>query len=708
MPNVLEVKIIGDVTDLQKTLKQAEFLQAQYTASIAKTSSELKESISVTAGYKKAIEDLNKAYKDGSISSSDYSKQLTNLKRDEKEAQVATSDLRKELANLKREQKEVGGSFDTAAKKTANGGNALMQISRIAQDASYGIQGVANNVTASFEAFVHLKNSTGSTGGALKALASSMLGSGGILLAVSLVTTGLTEMAKRGLSIGDVFDMLTGTFDSNAKALSELNQEVAKTAGEEIAAMKGLISTAQDDTLSREQRLLAVKKLQDEFPAYFGNLKQEQILNGDVSKTIDDVSRALIARARASAIANKLGENAAKRLDLEEKREKAILDIQKAQKGLREDTGTFSKSFNNLDLNVALKSYKDIVAEITKLDASSRKYSEQEAKATKESILLTETETEAEKALAEARRKAKEEKERQKKIKDPIIPFKTELKPVLDVEKTTEALIEVRNEFGKLQEKVLKFEKVPEVNVKIRATVSDDFVKNLQRADSLAERYSKLTGDKLVLPDDIDEEYLKKLEFALGASELVASGIGSAFNALGSDLAKSLETGNSALDAFVGSVIQGLAQVAAAQLTGLIAKQTVAAASLSTDAAVATGNAIVAGSETAASTGPAAAFVLPALVGAAIGFIAASFAGIKFAHGGVVPGGSFTGDKVPAMLNSGETVMNSQQQANTLMAIANGNSNSLQSNRKISNFVLETKLRGSDLLLAIKREEKSR
>jgi hypothetical protein len=96
------------------------------------------------------------------------------------------------------------------------------------------------------------------------------------------------------------------------------------------------------------------------------------------------------------------------------------------------------------------------------------------------------------------------------------------------------------------------------------------------------------------------------------------------------------------------------------------------------------------------------------LVGAAIGFIAAAFSGIKFAHGGIVPGGSFTGDKIPAMLNSGETVMNQQQQANTLMAIANGNSNSLQGNRKSSTFNIETKLRGSDILLALKREEKSR
>lgn len=693
MPNVLEVQIVGDVSALEKSLNEAKKLQADYTASIEKTSAELKENIAVTNGYKKAIDDLNAAYKNGSVSSKDYSKQLDNLKRDEKEAGIATADLRKQLALLKREQKDLGGGFGELSKRTADGSNALMQFSRIAQDAPFGIVGIGNNITATVEAFGHLQKSTGSTSAALKAMASSILGSGGILLAVSLVTTALTYMSQKGLSIGDVFDMLTGKFDKNAKALSELNQEVAKTAGEEIATVKGLVSTAQDASLSTEKRLLAVKKLQSEFPSYFGNLTKEKILNGDVSTAVDDVSKALIARARASAIAGKLGENAAARLALEEKREAAILDIQKAQKSAREDNGTFSKSFNALDLDVALKAYKGIVAEIKELDASSKKYSERENQATKDSILLL---------------KEKDKVVKETNTNEAIIPFKTELKPELDVEKTTEALLEVKNEFGKLQEKVIKFEEIQPPKITITSQVTDEFIKNLEKLDELSAKYEKITGQKLVLPAVITSEYVNSLDRALAASQLFATGSSAAISSLAGELASSLETGNSALDAFVGSVIQGLAQIAAAQLAGLIAKQAAATVSLSTDAAVATGNAVVAATETASTTGPAAAFVLPALVGAAIGFIAAAFSGIKFAHGGIVPGGSFTGDKIPAMLNSGEAVMNQQQQANTLMAIANGNSNSLQGNRKSSTFNLETKLRGSDILLALKREEKSR
>lgn len=670
MPNVLEMQIVGDISGLEKSLNEAKKLQADYTASIKKTSSELKESISVTAGYKKAIDDLNSAYKNGSVSSKDYSKSLANLKRDEKEAGIATRDLQKQLSNLKREQKDLGGTFDSVAKKTANGGNAVMQFTRVIQDAPFGPGAIANNITASFEAFDHLTRSTGSASGALKAMAGSILGGGGVLLAISLVSTGLTYMAQNGLSVGDVFDMLTGTFDENAKSLSDLNQEVAKTSGEEIAGIKGLVSAAQDATLSTEKRLLAVKKLQSEFPAYFGNLTKEQILNGDVSKAVDDVSKALIARARASAIAGKLGENAAARLALEEKREKAILAIQEAQKGAKEDTGTFSGGFNALDLQVAVKAYKDIVAEIKELDTSSKKYSDRENQAVKDSILLLD---EKDKAVNKAK-VTKEDLTPKIEAIPKLAPFDPD-KVENELKKQLELL---RENFGDAEK---DFKKNPIVlNIPLQAVT---------------------TGSEF-------EDYRKKLEKAKEDTQIFANGVGASVGALGSEIANSLATGNAALDAFVGSVIQGLAQVAAAQLTGLIAKQAVAATSLSTDAAVSTGNAITAATETAAATGPAAAFVLPALVGAAIGFIAASFAGIKFAHGGIVPGGSFTGDKIPAMLNSGEAVMNQQQQANTLMAIANGNSNSLQGNRKSSTFNLETKLRGSDILLALKREENKR
>lgn len=336
---------------------------------------------------------------------SDFDKKIKEVEFDvkqlakEKQAQIKLGldttqitaqikDAKKSLNDLRSTAKDAGNAIGKDfAQKTGNGSNALMQFSRIAQDAPYGIIGIGNNITATVEAFGHLKNSTGSTGSALKAMAGSIMGSGGILLAVSLLTTGLTYMAQNGITVGDLVDKLTGKFDAQKKALSDLGVEAAKSAGSEIASMKALVSVSQDETLSREKRLIAVKQLQDTFPAYFGNLSKEKILNGDVSLAVDDVSRALIARARASAIAGKLGELAGKRLELEEKREKAILDIKEAQKKSDADSSVYAAGLR-FNLKAAVDSYKSIVEEIKSLDSQSKKYSERENTATKESILL--------------------------------------------------------------------------------------------------------------------------------------------------------------------------------------------------------------------------------------------------------------------------------------------------------------------------------
>ncbi len=689
MPNVLEVQIVGDVSALEKSLKQAEKLQAEYTSSIERTSKELAENIVVSRNYAKAQEQLNKELKEGTITSAQFDKSLSNLKRDEKETSVVTADLRKELATLKKEQKEVGGAFDVASKKTANGGNALMQFSRIAQDAPFGIMGIGNNITATAEAFGHLQKSTGSTGAALKAVASSMLGSGGILLAVSLVTTGLTYMAQNGITVGDIFDKLTGDFDDSTKAMQELNAEAIKGSQAQITTMNAYVSVAANVNLSMKDRLIAVQKLQDEYPAYFGNLTKEQILNGNVTAAVQGATKALIAKAKAVAAVDKIVKLAEEEEVIQNKVNASVAEMAK----FYQLSGKAAKDFTTV-LNQQLTGQIDLLGELEKGNANNLSKTQKQALAAIQySNTLQGLSVELQKNIAQQDKYTK------------------------SVNESTAAQIKLETESPGKGKKV----KQPKIDVTPKVTALPDLDTTAEIAERYLKEFRKVFGDKfddiapielnippVVIPAVNYSAYKASLERAKQAGELFSDATGSAINSLANELSSSLETGNSALDAFVGSVISGLANIAAAQLAGLIAKQAIATTSLGVDAAVSTGNAVTAATETASSTGPAAAFVLPALVGAAIGFIAATFSGIKFAHGGVVPGGSYTGDKIPAMLNSGEAVMNQQQQANTLMAIANGNSNSLQGNRQSINFTTETKVRGADLYLITKREERKR
>lgn len=289
----LEVQIGADITDFEKKIKEVEF----------------------------DIKELSKV-------------KLEKLKvgLDTTEINAQIKDAKQNLNTLKTTVKDtgnqIGGQF---TKQVGNGGNTLMQFSRIAQDAPYGIIGIGNNITATAESFSYLKAQTGSTGGALKALASSIAGTGGILLGVSLLTTGFTLLSQSGLSVGDVIDKITGKFDAFGATLNKISVDAAKNSSQEIAGINALVSVAQDDVKSRKDRILAVDELQSKYPGYFGNLDKEKILNGDLTGVTKELTKAIIARAEATALADKIGELASKKLDLEIQKEKAVLKLQQAQ-----------------------------------------------------------------------------------------------------------------------------------------------------------------------------------------------------------------------------------------------------------------------------------------------------------------------------------------------------------------------------------------
>lgn len=142
---------------------------------------------------------------------------------DVKNLQTQINDAKANISALTKQLNTNSSAMDTHSRSAANGGNTLMQFSRIAQDAPFGIMGIGNNLTATAESFGHLARTSGGAGNALKAVASSIMGTGGILLAVSLVTSGLTYMSQKGITVADVFDKLSGNFDEYAEAFKKAN-----------------------------------------------------------------------------------------------------------------------------------------------------------------------------------------------------------------------------------------------------------------------------------------------------------------------------------------------------------------------------------------------------------------------------------------------------------------------------------------------------
>lgn len=304
-------------------------------------------------------------------------KELSKIKLDRLKVGLDTTEINAQIKDAKNSLnafktavKDTGESVGGFTPKVANGGNALMQFSRIAQDAPYGIMGIGNNITATAEAFSYLQKETGSTGGALKALGSSLLGTGGLLLGVSLLTTGLTLMAQSGLSVGDVIDKITGKFDEFGRAVKKANEDAVKNSATEISGMNALVSAAGNVTLSMKDRLIAVDELQKQYPAYFGNLSKEQILNGNVETAVKGVTDALIAKAKAQAYTAELVKLSEEEFKLEEERNRLI----EKQIGLRnslERKQFGSRGLSPAQVEAALESA--LTATTSALDENQRK-----------------------------------------------------------------------------------------------------------------------------------------------------------------------------------------------------------------------------------------------------------------------------------------------------------------------------------------------
>ena len=287
----------------------------------------------------------------------------------------------------------------TNSRATANGSNTLTQFSRIAQDAPFGIIGIANNLTATAESFGSLTQSAGGAGNALKSVGASLLGPGGLILAFSVVTSGLTYMAQEGITVGDVFDKLRGNFDSFAKSMQQANAEAAKNSSEQISSLNALSSVAKNVSISMDDRLLAVKELQKTYPAYFGNLSQEQILNGDLKDIIDDVTDALLAKAKAAAYSSRISKLAEEEINISEKIIKANKDLKESEIEAAKQRNNTAMAYSAGGIGAALgasanqvNNYKQTIfnlrSELKKNIDTQKKYQEEVNKTTAASIKL--------------------------------------------------------------------------------------------------------------------------------------------------------------------------------------------------------------------------------------------------------------------------------------------------------------------------------
>jgi hypothetical protein len=507
---------------------------------------------------------------------------------DVKNLQTQINDAKASINGLSKEITKNSSAMETHSRATANGGNTLMQFSRIAQDAPFGIIGIGNNLTATAESFGHLAKSSGGAGNALKAVGASLIGPGGILLAISLVTTGFTVLAQKGLTLSDVFNMMSGNFDQAAQDIKKAYEESTKSALGEVASIKSVIAIAKDETTSRRERLAAVDELQSKYPAYFGNLSNEQIMYGDLSGEIDKVTQSLINKSVAEKLSDKAGDALLKQLQINYKMIEAKKDLAQAEKeyeiirnqGYTTGLDAAGKNLVKqglivkglraewLAVNSQIKQYQNVINAFAKTDIS-EKATEDEIKA--EAAAQKARLAEQKRAAAERAREA--EKERKKELEE----LEKYNKSVLDGQNRLAAASAFAKSAEYNNQKEQRQQALDEAAKDIQA--HEDFLANVGKTEAVKRseqeqaaysarlaQLNKFLAQKLITQQEYDalvfeaakntNETLR--QFDRDAYNLVTGSIADTFGQLGAVIGNALATGGNVLNSMGRSLLQGL------------------------------------------------------------------------------------------------------------------------------------------------------
>lgn len=129
---------------------------------------------------------------------------------------------------------------------------SLINLGRVAQDAPFGIIGIANNINPLLESFQRLRAESGSTGVAIKSLVGSLLGGGGLGLAVSVVTGLMSFFALQSRSAKDEVTEEAKAVDGAAEKHKAFIQAINGAAGSVLSHAKE-IQNLRDILLSTDR-----------------------------------------------------------------------------------------------------------------------------------------------------------------------------------------------------------------------------------------------------------------------------------------------------------------------------------------------------------------------------------------------------------------------------------------------------------------------
>jgi hypothetical protein len=360
--NELQIRLTADIKDLQSAINKAKATLKSFESETATDSEKSNVGFRRKIGL---IEQLTVKAKALKVSLS----QATN----EKQIAAFNSELEQtnqELARLNALGKSFSApavkSFDNLKRSAGAASGAAISFGRIIQDAPFGIIGVANNIQNFGEQFVALGDKSTSTAGKLKLFFSALITPSNLAI---LAVSGLTA-AWQAYNLG-VFDSLfaTESLSKKLKEISDNTKSATANASVELIKVENLKKTIEDETLSRDERFKAVKKLIELYPQIFSLGDKEKLLNGQLVKSYEILTQAIVAKAKASIAEQELPELVKQKeiVDSTLKSKEALLAVEKERLKTASRLTPIDQAFSGSDYEQIQRRIKPLKADVEEL-----------------------------------------------------------------------------------------------------------------------------------------------------------------------------------------------------------------------------------------------------------------------------------------------------------------------------------------------------
>lgn len=353
-------RLKADVTALNKEEQQNGQLSAKKRAQVLDAAVSIEEYKQEISQLRRELANQIKLEQTAIGSINEMSQALTRMRAVYKNLSAADREgaqgqtMLKNIESLDTKIKELDASMGVHTRNVGNyasGFNMLgFQIQQVARELpslAYGPQiffsAISNNLPMLADEIARAKKSVDELKKAgqtftpvWKQIASS------IFSWQTLLVAGVTVLTLYGKEITNwVASLFKGktTIDASAAALERFNSAMAQgavSAQSELTKLNLLYRAATDLSRPYEERAEAVKKLQDIYPAYFGNMAAEQVMVGNAVGAYENLRDAIIEVAEAKAAQELITEDA-KSLKLIEKTGDAYTNYSNALKEYRKE-----------------------------------------------------------------------------------------------------------------------------------------------------------------------------------------------------------------------------------------------------------------------------------------------------------------------------------------------------------------------------------